>query len=160
VGAVTFIQRFDSALRLNVHFHTLGLDGVYVRSSVGELVFHTLGEPTAADLEELARRTAERVRRALERAGRSLETDACADDALGTAEPALGLLYGAAVQGKDLSSASFARSSKSVRARARSSSPKSMASTCRPARASMAPIEHASRGSAATSRGPRSPSAA
>jgi hypothetical protein len=30
-GAVTFIQRFDSALRLNVHVHTLALDGVYVR---------------------------------------------------------------------------------------------------------------------------------
>ena len=27
-GAVTFIQRFDSALRLNPHFHTLALDGV------------------------------------------------------------------------------------------------------------------------------------
>ena len=28
-GAVTFIQRFGSALNLNVHFHTLALDGVY-----------------------------------------------------------------------------------------------------------------------------------
>jgi hypothetical protein len=32
-GTVTFIQRFDSALRLNVHAHTLVLDGVYVRNS-------------------------------------------------------------------------------------------------------------------------------
>ena len=31
VGAVTFIQRSDSALRLNVHAHSLFLDGVYVR---------------------------------------------------------------------------------------------------------------------------------
>ena len=30
-GAVTFVQRADGALRLNVHFHTLALDGVYVR---------------------------------------------------------------------------------------------------------------------------------
>jgi hypothetical protein len=30
-GAVTFIQRLDSGLRLNVHFHTLFLEGVYVR---------------------------------------------------------------------------------------------------------------------------------
>lgn len=29
-GAVTFIQRFGSALNLNVHFHMLFLDGVYV----------------------------------------------------------------------------------------------------------------------------------
>jgi hypothetical protein len=28
IGAVTFVQRCDSSLRLNVHFHTLALDGV------------------------------------------------------------------------------------------------------------------------------------
>ena len=28
-GAVTFIQRFGSALNLNIHFHTIALDGVY-----------------------------------------------------------------------------------------------------------------------------------
>jgi len=28
-GTVTLIQRFGSALNLNVHFHTLWLDGVY-----------------------------------------------------------------------------------------------------------------------------------
>ncbi len=28
-GAVTLIQRFGSALNLNVHFHMLFLDGVY-----------------------------------------------------------------------------------------------------------------------------------
>ena len=28
-GAVTFVQRFGDALNLNVHFHTLALDGVY-----------------------------------------------------------------------------------------------------------------------------------
>jgi hypothetical protein len=28
-GAVSFIQRFGSALNLNLHFHTLALDGVY-----------------------------------------------------------------------------------------------------------------------------------
>jgi hypothetical protein len=28
-GAVAFVQRFDSALRLNVHLHVLWLDGVY-----------------------------------------------------------------------------------------------------------------------------------
>ena len=29
-GAVTLIQRFGSALNLNIHFHILFLDGVYV----------------------------------------------------------------------------------------------------------------------------------
>ena len=35
-GAVTVIQRGDSSLRLNVHFHCLVLDGVYVREADGE----------------------------------------------------------------------------------------------------------------------------
>lgn len=33
---MTVIQRFDSALRLNIHFHTLVLDGVYVKNGNGE----------------------------------------------------------------------------------------------------------------------------
>jgi hypothetical protein len=65
-GAVTFIQRFDSALRLNPHAHTLALDGVYVRGDDGELVFHALPPPTAAEVAGVARRTAERARRMLE----------------------------------------------------------------------------------------------
>ena len=28
-GAVTFVQRFGDALNLNVHFHSLVLDGIY-----------------------------------------------------------------------------------------------------------------------------------
>lgn len=35
-GAVTLIQRFGSALNLNIHLHMLFLDGVYVRAAVGE----------------------------------------------------------------------------------------------------------------------------
>jgi len=65
-GAVTFIQRFDSALRLNPHPHTLALDGVYVRGDDGELAFHALPAPTAAEVADVARRTAKRVRRLLE----------------------------------------------------------------------------------------------
>ena len=29
-GSVTFIQRFGSALQLNLHFHVIGLEGVYL----------------------------------------------------------------------------------------------------------------------------------
>ncbi|GHM57628.1 hypothetical protein ECZU51_62980 [Escherichia coli] len=38
-GAVTLIQRFGSALNLNVHFHMLFLDGVYVEQSHGSARF-------------------------------------------------------------------------------------------------------------------------
>jgi hypothetical protein len=34
-GAVTLIQRFGSALNLNIHFHLLALDGAYELSPAG-----------------------------------------------------------------------------------------------------------------------------
>jgi hypothetical protein len=41
-GAVTLIQRFGSALNLNIHFHMLFLDGVYVERSDGSVQFRTV----------------------------------------------------------------------------------------------------------------------
>ena len=52
IGAITFVQRADSALRLNVHFHTLALDGVYVRDEDGQLQFCALEPPTAEEVEQ------------------------------------------------------------------------------------------------------------
>ncbi len=67
-GAVTLIQRFGSALNLNIHFHILFLDGVYVTS--GErLTFRRLPSPTVAELEKLVHVIRQRVGRALERQG-------------------------------------------------------------------------------------------
>ena len=64
-GAVTLIQRFGSALNLNIHFHMLFLDGVYV--ATGErLIFRRVSLPTLAALEALVRVIGERVARALE----------------------------------------------------------------------------------------------
>ena len=45
-GAVTLIQRFGSALNLNVHFHLLVLDGVYRREGEGRLAFVPVPAPT------------------------------------------------------------------------------------------------------------------
>jgi len=39
-GAVALIQRFGSALNLNIHFHMLFLDGVYVRNNSANFAFH------------------------------------------------------------------------------------------------------------------------
>ena len=53
-GAVTLIQRFGSALNVNIHFHILVLDGVYV--TTGErLSFRRVPPPTVAMLEKLVR---------------------------------------------------------------------------------------------------------
>jgi hypothetical protein len=53
-GAVTLIQRFGSALNLNVHFHLLVLDGVYRREGEGFLRFVPVGTPTPVELPGLA----------------------------------------------------------------------------------------------------------
>ena len=69
-GAVTLIQRFGSALNLNVHFHMLFLDGVYERVPSGTgLRFQWVREPTSAQLTQLAHTIARRVGRLLEREG-------------------------------------------------------------------------------------------
>ena len=68
-GAVTLIQRFGSALNLNVHFHLLVLDGVYRRDSEGRLRFVPAPAPSAAELKQLVQRIAERIGRSLERSG-------------------------------------------------------------------------------------------
>ena len=75
-GAVTILQRFDSALRLNVHPHTLCLDGVYVRDqSSALLVFHQLPEPTHQEVEQLACRIAESSEKVMRKHGRWVDDD-------------------------------------------------------------------------------------
>ena len=60
-GAVTCIQRFGSALNLNLHFHTLVPDGVFFEDSEGNVQFHPLPLPTVPDLKKLAQRLIPRL---------------------------------------------------------------------------------------------------
>ena len=71
-GAVTLIQRFGGAL--NIHFHMLFLDGVYVDCPDGSTRFRWVKAPTSAELTQLAHTIAHRVDRFLERQG-PLESD-------------------------------------------------------------------------------------
>jgi hypothetical protein len=73
-GAVTLIQRFGSALNLNVHFHMLFLDGVYIDRPDGRLCFRWVKAPTSAELNQLTQTLALRIGRYLERQG-LLESD-------------------------------------------------------------------------------------
>ncbi len=70
-GAVTLIQRFGSALNLNVHFHMLWLDGVYepLATRPGKPRLHRTRAPTSAQLTALAGTIAHRVCRHLARQG-------------------------------------------------------------------------------------------
>jgi hypothetical protein len=60
-GAVTLIQRFGSALNLNIHFHIL--DGAYLAGTPPRC----FGASSVRELEVLVARIAERIGRALER---------------------------------------------------------------------------------------------
>jgi len=68
-GAVTLVQRFGSALNLNVHFHMLFVDGVFVTDGVDVPVFRHVAAPGANDLQELVEQIAARVGQALEGRG-------------------------------------------------------------------------------------------
>ncbi len=49
-GTLTVIQRFGGGLNLNVHFHTLALDGVFSEGGPGGLRFHPAPPPSDAEV--------------------------------------------------------------------------------------------------------------
>ena len=63
-GAVTFIQRFGGAVNLNVHFHMLFLDGVFVENTFKESY-----APSTESIDKLTHTIATRVGAYLERQG-------------------------------------------------------------------------------------------
>ena len=93
-GAVTFIQRFGSALNLNPHFHTLALDGVYSYTlGQGQAPrFLPLPPPSADEMVRVLAGTARRIQRLLEAWA---EDDA---DALARDEPLMALLTAASLR--------------------------------------------------------------
>jgi ribosomal protein S27E len=87
-GAVTLIQRFGSALNLNIHFHMLFLDGVYIDDErCGQLFLPVNLRKT--DIVNLTYKISLRLARYLERAGlinSDEENSYLADDALNNTE--------------------------------------------------------------------------
>ena len=73
-GAVTLIQRFGSALNLNIHLHMLFVDGVYTFDEERPR-FHRGSAPAQPELQRLLRAIAARVTRALERQGLLIRDD-------------------------------------------------------------------------------------
>src|SRR5215470_18548358 len=70
-GSVTFIQRFGSALNLNVHYHLLFLEGVYLdRTDQGRKPrFLAVEPPTDTDIADVIRKISHRVIRTLRHLG-------------------------------------------------------------------------------------------
>ena len=71
-GGLTVIQRASSDLRLNPHFHTLFLDGVYVRDDAdanAPPVFHPASPPTQENMQAVVQQAAKRIVRFLQQRG-------------------------------------------------------------------------------------------
>ncbi len=82
-GAITFTQRFGSALNLNVHFHVLVPDGAWLRTPGGSPggpcpAFHAVQPPTTEDVEALVEKVADACERFLARQGHG--QDDCPDE--------------------------------------------------------------------------------
>jgi hypothetical protein len=99
-GAVIFVQRFGDALNLNVHFHALVLDGIYVVGEKGELAFQHVAPPSDAEVTRVAERIRCLVSRLLERRGAGFQASPEEADTLRQREPLLADLYGASLTGR------------------------------------------------------------
>ncbi|MCP4769750.1 MAG: IS91 family transposase, partial [Gammaproteobacteria bacterium] len=66
---MTLIQRFGSALNLNVHFHMLFLDDVYTTNKHDKTVFRRTNGPDERELDQLLHTISRRVAGYLERQG-------------------------------------------------------------------------------------------
>jgi hypothetical protein len=77
-GTVTAIQRFGSGIQLNVHFHTLVLEGVFATTPDGTVRFDPAPPPTDREVARLLATVRTRILRLLRRRG-VLATEDAAD---------------------------------------------------------------------------------
>jgi hypothetical protein len=89
------VQRFNSALGLNVHFHLIGLDGVYGAGPEGVPEFHQLPPPEDAEVLEAMTLIAGRTQAMIARRGLEDEPDTLLDN-----NPGLAALYASSVRGR------------------------------------------------------------
>ena len=100
LSAVVFVQRFDSGLRINLHFHAVWADGVFAHElGSRQAEFWEHGEVTDADVAKLAAMVRDRVLRYLRRLGRMPADDESTDAAPGD-DDLLVELTAASVQGR------------------------------------------------------------
>ncbi len=101
-GAYTVIQRFSGSLALNIHVHSLLLDGVFVPGDAQQApVFHPLAVKEA-DVLAVVRSTELAVLRLLERKG-LLDPDECVpreEDEFTEQQPLMAGLYQSSVEGR------------------------------------------------------------
>ena len=101
-GTVTAIQRFGGGLQLNVHFHTLVIEGVFATAPDGTMRFDPAPPPTDREVARLLAAIRTRILRLLRRRGVLAAEDA-ADveaDPLAVDAPVLAQISAAAVRGR------------------------------------------------------------
>jgi hypothetical protein len=76
LGAVSFVQRFGSALNAHVHFHCCIIDGVFATGEDGQVHFTEAGALTPEDLAAVQQQVRARVLRWFARAGHLDRCDA------------------------------------------------------------------------------------
>jgi len=99
-GAVSFIQRFDSALRLNLHIHSLVIDGVYAADDDDKPQFQVLPAPGDEEIVRLTGLLAQRIRAFLQKRGLGADSNPEESDPLAREQPWLAGLYAASVRGR------------------------------------------------------------
>jgi ribosomal protein S27E len=102
-GAVTALQRFGGIINLNIHIHSLVLDGVYLDDpKSGAVCFRRLPPPSPDDLDRVLKRTRRRIgmlilKRRLPDGAR--HADGSDMDEANVAPTAMEALQGASIQG-------------------------------------------------------------
>jgi hypothetical protein len=99
-GAVTFIQRFGGAINLNVHFHSLVMDGIYHEDSNKRIRFRRLPAPADPEVAQVTAVVVKKMLGLLERRGMGPKAVPEEADPLLLEQPLLAELYSASVQGR------------------------------------------------------------
>jgi len=99
-GTLTVIQRFGGGLNLNIHFHTLALDGVFSEDPTGALRFHPAPPPGDDEVARLLATIRARVLRLLQRRGLASQEDVTPPDPVAEESLALAGISAASVLGQ------------------------------------------------------------
>jgi len=99
-AAITAIHRVGSAINLNLHLHSVFLDGVFELSEPGARPeFRALPAPERGDVVALAWEVCERTTRFLQKLGRYFDAEASEADRLAQEHPLLATCCAASLQG-------------------------------------------------------------
>ncbi len=69
IGGISFIHRFGSSLNAHPHFHCIIIEGVFVKDSDSQIMFHKISTLTEKDIQAVQERVRLRVLKSFKRSG-------------------------------------------------------------------------------------------